>query len=78
MRRCGYRPPYARTAEIIAEDADVSLFRVVVIDHNHVLRKHLPPERSSIYGLHKRLLGFFLQLKDVQNLFIAHCLRIIY
>ena len=49
-------------------EADQRLFRAVISDSTHVLRKNLPEVRQLSYNLRPRPHGFLLPSKDDRNL----------
>ena len=49
MKRCGFLPESAPSAETIARDADKRLFRAIDGDGVNVLHKLLPEKRSHMY-----------------------------
>src|SRR6218665_4119370 len=73
FKRSGFLPELAPLAAALAGEADERLFRAVISDNTHVLRKHLPEVRQLSYNLRPRPHGFLLPSKDDRN-FISRLL----
>ena len=54
LKRCGFLPPGAPSAEALAREANDRLFKAVLLDPNHVLRQHFPETMSTNYNLRPR------------------------
>jgi len=67
LKRSGFLPESAPSAAALAGEADQRLFRAVISDPTHVLRKHLPEVRQLSYNLRPRHHGFILPAKDDHN-----------
>ena len=67
MKRSGFLPPTAPGAEQLAAAADESLFRAIIQNQGHVLRRFLPEPRRNSYNLRPRAHGFTLPHKDDRN-----------
>ena len=73
LKRNGFLPPNAPAAEQLAVAADDSLFRAIISDQSHVLRRFLPESRSHSYNLRTRAHEYKLPPKDNRN-FISRLL----
>ena len=67
LKRCGFLPQAVPDAEALACEADDRLFKSILLDPNHVLRKHFPETRPTNYNLRPRAHEFKLPLKDDRN-----------
>ena len=67
LKRSGFLPQVAPDAETLAREADDRLFKSILLDPNHVLRKHFPETRPTNYNLRPRAHEFKLPLKDDRN-----------
>jgi len=67
LKRFGFLPEAAPDAETLAREADDRLFKSILLDPNHVLRKHFPETRPTNYNLRPRAHEFKLPLKDDRN-----------
>src|SRR6218665_3505744 len=73
LKRSGFLPVSAPSATALSGEADERLFRAVISDPTHVLRKHLPEVKQLSYNLRPRPQGFLLPSKDDRN-FISRLL----
>jgi len=55
---------WRRHCETLAREADDRLVKAVLLDPNHVLRKHFPETRATNYNLLPRTHEFKLSLKE--------------
>src|SRR6218665_3079267 len=62
-----FLPEAAPDAKTLAREADGRLFKSILLDPNHVLRKHFPDTRPTKYNLHPRAHEFKLPPKDDRN-----------
>ena len=68
LKRSGFfLPMSAPSAAALAGEADQRLFRAVISDPTHVLRKNLPEVRQLSYNLRPRPHGSILPSKDDRN-----------
>ena len=67
LKRSGFLPQAAPDAEALAREADGRLFKSILLDPNHVLRKHFPETRPTNYYSRPRAHEFKLPLKDDRN-----------
>ena len=68
MRKCsGVLPQAALDAEALSREADDRLFKSILLNPNHVLRKHFPETRHTNHNLRLRAHEFKLPLKDDRN-----------
>jgi len=67
LKRCRFLKPVAPDTEALAREADDHLCKAILLDPNHVLRKHFPETRSSNYYLRPRAHEFKLPLTDDRN-----------
>src|SRR6218665_670406 len=67
LKRFGFLPEAAPDAESLAREADDRIFKSILLDPNHVLRKHFPETRPTNYNLRPRAHEFKLLLKDDRN-----------
>src|SRR6218665_4063206 len=67
LKGSGFLPEAAPDAETLAREADDRLFKCILLDPNHVLRKHFPETRPTNCNLRPRAHEFKLPLKDDRN-----------
>src|SRR6218665_1400912 len=67
MKRCGFLPPSAPTAEKLPASADAQLFKAIILNPCHVLNSRLPEKRNTNYRLRPRAHQFNLPQKDDKN-----------
>ena len=67
MKRAGFLPPDGPTADSIASEADDVLFRAIISDPKHVLRRLCSVRQESRYNLRSRPHPFALPAKDNKN-----------
>ena len=67
MKRCGFLPPLAPTAEQLAASADAQLFKAIILNPYHVLNSRFPDKRSRNNRLRPRAHEFSLPQKDDEN-----------
>ena len=75
LKRSGFLLESAPSSAALAGEAEQRLFRAVISDPTHVLRKHLPEVRQLSYNLRPRPHGLILPNKDDRN-FISRLLCI--
>src|SRR6218665_1822276 len=68
-----FLPEAAPDADTLAREADDRLFKSILLDPNHVLRKRFPETRPTNYHLRPRVHEFKLPLKDDRN-YVPHLL----
>ena len=67
LKRCGFLPMSVPSASTLASDAEQRLFKAVIQNPNHVLRKLLPEVRQINYNLRPKAHKFKLPIKDERN-----------
>src|SRR6218665_2427489 len=71
LRRGGYLPQDVPTFEELAGTADHQLFKSIITNPHHVLRRYFPEKKPSGYNLRPRVHNCELPVKDTQN-FVPH------
>src|SRR6218665_2381894 len=66
-RRGGYLPQDFPTFEELAGTADHQLFKSIITNPHHVLRRYFPEKKPSGYNLRPRVHNCELPVKDIQN-----------
>jgi len=67
LRRGGYLPQDFPTSEELAGTADHQLFKSMITNLHHVLRRYFPEKKPSGYNLRPRVHNCELLVKDIQN-----------
>src|SRR6218665_184230 len=75
MKRYGFLPPSAPTAEQLAASADAPLFKAIILNPYHVLNSRLPEKRSTNYRLRPRAHQFNLPQKMIKAFCYASFLQ---
>src|SRR6218665_3495435 len=69
--KAGYLPQDFPTFEELAGTADHQLFKSIITNLHHVLRRYFPEKKPSGYNLRPRVHNCELPVKDYQN-FVPH------
>ena len=67
LKRNGFLPSSVQSAEKLEREADTALFRAIVSNPLHVLRRFFPELRQNKYNLRLRSHEFVLPPKDDRN-----------
>src|SRR6218665_1517032 len=62
-----FLPEAAPDAETLAREADDRLFKSILLDPNHVLRKHFPETKPTNYNFRPRAHALKVPLNDDRN-----------
>src|SRR6218665_3918031 len=78
LKRRGFLSAETPDVATLVSEAENRLFQAIIVDPNHVLRKHFLDIKHSNYNLRPRAHQFMLPLKDDRNFIPRLLLRDIY